>query len=105
MKKLKTNFIILLSKILFFANAVNHPDIISVNENSNNDQISLKKQLKIMDKNISIIEIIKELLYQKNGLLQQMKKILKEEYIFKSIKIIIRPYIWKKLNFLDIFFI
>ena len=37
MKKLKTNFIILLSKKLFFANAVNHPDIISVNENSNND--------------------------------------------------------------------
>ena len=37
MKQLKTNFIILLSQNLFFANVVNHVDIISVNENSNND--------------------------------------------------------------------
>ena len=63
MKQLKTNFIILLSHNLFFANVVNHVDIISVNENSNNDYISIKKQPKIIDKNISIIEIIKEILY------------------------------------------
>ena len=53
----------LLSKNLFFANVVNHVDIISVNENSNNDYISIKKQPKIIDKNISIVEIIKEILY------------------------------------------
>ena len=63
MKQLKTNFIILLSQNLFFANLVNHVDIISVNENSNNDYISIKKQPKIIDKNISIVEIIKEILY------------------------------------------